>query len=216
MSFDTTNSSTAMLPICLCLDNSPDLCEPPNDLIRWVYAELKNSLANTVNPTLVPEIAIVCCGGDGATLVLPFTDLNTPPQLPPLTNSGNSHLGQGVVLALEQLQRRISLYSQEELPTLPPRFILISHGYDTGNARLLRRVAAQVRRLAKRGSLYPYIIAAGPRHNAKVLILFAPRLPFFTACKRWFRVFTAETAAHLHTVSAWGKRCIRHLQHKWA
>lgn len=216
MSFDFSNSGTAMLPICLCLDNSTELRENPNDLVRWVYAELKNSIANTVSPPLAPEVAIVCCGGDGATLAQAFTDLNTPPQLPPLTNSGNSHLSQGVVLALAQLQRRICLYSQEELHTLPPRLILISHGYDTGNARLLRRVAAQVRRLAKRGSLYPYIIAAGPRHNAKVLMLFAPHLPFFTACKRWFRVFTAETTAHLHTVSAWGKRCLRHLQRKRA
>ena len=117
--------------VCLCLDTSGSMS---GERIRKLQAGLehfKEDLKNDRHAFMAADLSIVTFDSH-ARVVLPFTPMKDV-SMPLLATGGMTSLGEGVLLALDQLEQRKAYYKANGISYNRPMLFIISDGCDNGD-----------------------------------------------------------------------------------
>ncbi len=128
------NTAITRVAVCLCLDVSGSMeCNNRIGKLREGLNHFKRDLMEDVHAYKAADLAIVTFN-DTAEVVLPFTPMEKV-NMPYLTADGSTELGEGVLLALAQLEERKNYYKQNCISYSRPMLFIMSDGYDNGSQR---------------------------------------------------------------------------------
>ena len=170
---DLVDNPTPRVPISLCLDCSGSMAgEPIKELNEGVSAFYEAILSDEI-AKYSAEISIVTFGP--AQLETEFHTLDSNPDVPILSASGNTPMGEAVQLSLDTLEKRKMEYKDNGVDYYQPWLVLMTDGmpYGGSNAVLneqIQRVQEMVE--SKRLTLFP--IGIGEEAPMSVLAKFSP------------------------------------------
>ncbi len=170
---DLFDNPTPRVPVALCLDCSGSMTGEPiaelNEGVKTFYSAIEaDEIAR-----FSAEISIVTFGP--ASLEADFATLDTRPQPPILSASGNTPMGEAVKLALDALESRKEAYKMSGVDYYQPWLVLMTDGKPYGgSAQILGEQINRVGNLVKSKKLTVFAIGIGPEADMGVLQRFSP------------------------------------------
>lgn len=125
------NESLTRVAVCLCLDTSGSMEGSRIKALQEGLNHFKEDLRKDIHAFEAADLSIVTFD-NVATIRLPFTPMKYV-QMPKLIAGGMTQLGEGVLLALEQLENRKNYYKQKGISYSRPLLFIMSDGFDNGN-----------------------------------------------------------------------------------
>lgn len=168
---DLFDNPTPRVPIALCLDCSGSMMGEPirelNEGVKTFYRAINEDEIARFSA----EICIVTFGP--ASLEADFATLDSRPQPPILTASGNTPLGEAVQIALDSLDKRKSVYKASGVDYYQPWLVLMTDGQPNGSSNILQQQISRVATLVEARKLTVFPIGIGSRADMSVLAQFS-------------------------------------------
>lgn len=169
---DLFENPTPRVPVALCLDCSGSMMGEPvrelNEGVKTFYQAINDDEIARFSA----EICIVTFGP--ASLEADFATLDTRPQPPVLTASGNTPMGEAVQLALDSLEERKAAYRASGVDYYQPWLVLMTDGKPNGNNFVLQQQITRVADMVERKKLTVFPIGIGSDADMNVLAKFSP------------------------------------------
>ncbi len=169
---DLFENPTPRVPVALCLDCSGSMMGDPirelNEGVKTFYQAINDDEIARFSA----EICIVTFGP--VSLEADFATLDTRPQPPILSASGNTPMGEAVELAINSLERRKAAYKASGVDYYQPWLVLMTDGQPNGNNLVLQQQVARVAHMAETKKLTVFPIGIGSGANMDVLAWFSP------------------------------------------
>lgn len=127
----TVNDSLTRVAVCLCLDTSGSMAGSRIQKLQEGLNHFKQDLMKDIYAYKAADLAIVSFDSN-ARIELPFTPMENV-VMPHLSAKGMTNLGEGVLLALEQLERRKQYYKENAISYNRPLLFIMSDGCDNGD-----------------------------------------------------------------------------------
>jgi uncharacterized protein YegL len=198
---DLVNNPTARVPVCLCLDTSGSMDRVIGDDFQrtgrqeysdgqmWDIVTGGTSAIDELNKGVEmfydairsdevamysAEICVVTFGGNEPKLVLDFASIERQTELPKLTASGETPMGEAVNLALDCLERRKQEYSDVGLSYFQPWLVLMTDGEPNGSSQELERAVKRTVQMVQDRKLTVFPIGIGDDADMQALARFSP------------------------------------------
>lgn len=173
---DLVSNPTARVAVALCLDNSGSMQgQPIAELNRGIKLFYEAVMADEVARYAV-ELCIVSFDYE-AVLVKDFCSMDMQPVPPVLsTRKGTTHMGEGVNLALDMIERRKKEYKEKGNDYFQPWLVLMTDGEPYGEDPAVTQEA--MRRITKKVNerkLTVFPIGIGAEANRDTLKAFSPK-----------------------------------------
>ncbi len=154
---DLAENPENRLPVVLILDASSSMAKQPIAELNEGIKVFKEELLKDTQARLSVEVSIVVVSGEKAFVSQEFvTADNFEPK--ELLADGRTPMGEGIKLAIEELQARKDSYKRNDIGYFRPWIIIMSDGQPTDEWKV---PAAQLRKEEENGSLICYPIAIG-------------------------------------------------------
>lgn len=127
----TVSDALTRVAVCLCLDTSGSMEGSRIQKLQEGLNHFKQDLMNDIYAYKAADLAIVSFD-DNARIELPFTPMEKV-IMPKLKAKGMTNLGEGVLLALEQLEGRKQYYKDHAISYNRPLLFIMSDGCDNGD-----------------------------------------------------------------------------------
>lgn len=169
---DLFENPTPRVPVALCLDCSGSMMGEPirelNEGVKTFYQAINQDEIARFSA----EVCIVTFGP--VSLEADFATLDTRPQPPILTASGNTPMGEAVKLALDSLEKRKAAYKASGVDYYQPWLVLMTDGQPNGNNYVLQEQVSRVAKMVESRKLTVFPIGIGSGANMNVLAQFSP------------------------------------------
>ena len=200
---DLVDNPSNRVPICLCLDTSDSMLRVVGGETRatgrtefrdgktWNVVEggitALQELQDGVNQFFAAiaaddtakysaEICIVTFDSK-ANLLADYATVDLEPNPPKLTTRGDTHMGEGVMLALELLEERKEEYKRAGVDYFQPWLVLMTDGQPNGDPALLQEAIERTSSLVNDRKLTIFPIGIGPEADLQTLNKFSPTRP---------------------------------------
>ena len=201
---DLINNAATRVPVCLCLDTSSSMGRIVADFdqmretgetsyedgVEWNIVEggtsriallneglktFKKAVMEDVVANRSVEICIVTFN-DSAQCEVDFCGIERL-NMPRLTASGETEMGDGINLALDKLEERKSMYKAVGTSYYQPILVIFSDGDNTGSYSSLNRASSRIRELTDSRKLSCFQIGIDDECNLEELTKLNPRRP---------------------------------------
>ena len=197
---DLENNPTARVPICLCLDTSDSMLAVEGECIQtgetvfrdgkmWNIVtggttrldELQKGIELFYKAIREDEIAVysaeicIVAFNNKAKCILDFANIERQNHVPELEASGDTHMGEGVNLALDLLEKRKKEYQDAGVDYYQPWLVLMTDGEPNGNAAELEKAINRTVSMTNDKKLTIFPIGIGEDADMKVLNRFSPK-----------------------------------------
>lgn len=170
---DLFDNPTPRVPVALCLDCSGSMMGDPIDELNRGVKTFYDAINADEIARFSAEICVVTFGP--ASLEADFATLDARPDVPRLTASGNTPMGEAVKLALDALEKRKDAYQRSGVDYYQPWLVLMTDGAPYGgSATVLQEQICRVNELVKKRKLTVFPIGIGADADMKVLQRFSP------------------------------------------
>lgn len=170
---DLVENPTPRVPVALCIDTSMSMA---GARIRELVAGVNQFYAAIDEDDDAHDAAEVCIVefNSHARVVQEFASIERLRRITSVPTDGRTHLGEGVNLALDALEERKKLYSDNGVLYYQPWLVLMTDGAPNGDRAALDRAVRRVADLlaARKLSIFP--IGIGPDADMNVLARFSP------------------------------------------
>ena len=199
---DLVNNPSARVPVCLCLDTSDSMAfvDDETNVVRtgqFVYrdgvrceviqgggetrlqamqagvAEFYRALREDEDACDSAEISLVTFDSQ-ARCIQDFGWLGRQTETPRLSTNGETHMGEGVNLALDLLAARKQEYKDKGVDYFQPWLVLMTDGCPNGSQAELERAIERTNILVSNRKLTVFPIAIGKDADMGVLRRFSP------------------------------------------
>ncbi len=200
---DLVNNPSARVPVCLCLDTSDSMKSVEDDGTivhtgRTIYKDGRqweivegggesrlqamragvdafyNALRADDDARDAAEVSLVTFDTQ-ARCIQDFGWLDRLEAVPTFTAQGDTHMGEGVNLALDLLDQRKQEYKDKGVDYFQPWLVLMTDGVPNGNPAELERAIQRVNALVMQKKLTVFPIAIGSGADMEVLRRFSPQ-----------------------------------------
>lgn len=187
---DLVENPTPRVPVCLCLDTSGSMdavegnCVQTGETIfkdgrQWNVVtggttrlqELQKGVQAFFDSILEDEIAVysaeisIVTFDSQAKCILDFANMERQPKVPDLYTNGDTHMGEGVNLALDLLERRKDEYKSAGVDYYQPWLVLMTDGVPNGNQMELERAINRTVDMVNNKKLTVFPIGIGNESN---------------------------------------------------
>lgn len=173
---DLVENPTPRVPVSLCIDTSGSMM---GEKILELVAGIKlfyDAIDEDDDAHDSAEVSVVAFNS-GADLVQDFASVEGLNRDISITPSGLTHLGEGVNLALDTLERRKATYSNSGVLYYQPWLVLMTDGQPNGDKQALERAVERVGSLVAEKKLTVFPIGIGTDADMSVLARFSPGRP---------------------------------------
>jgi len=211
---DLVNNPTARVPICLCLDTSDSMLAVEGDCVQtgetvfrdgkmWNIVtggttrleELQKGIELFYKAIREDEIAVysaeicIVTFNSKAKCEMDFANIDRQNNIPELDADGDTHMGEGVNLALDLLEKRKKEYQDAGVDYYQPWLVLMTDGEPNGNAAILEQAITRTAEMAKQKKLTIFPIGIGEEADMKTLNRFSPNRPALRLKEMRFEAF---------------------------
>jgi len=198
---DLVENPIPRVAVCLCLDTSGSMdtvegeCVPTGETIfkdgrEWIVVkggstrlqELQKGVQLFFDAIREDEVAVysaeicIVTFDNEAKCVLDFANIERQPEMPVLSTNGDTHMGEGVNMALDLLQRRTDEYRSAGVDYYQPWLVLMTDGVPNGDPAELERAVRRTSELVNQRKLTVFPIGIGNEKNMiTVLNRFSPK-----------------------------------------
>lgn len=173
---DLIENPTPRVPVSLCIDTSGSML---GDKIRELV-EGVNSFYDAIDEDDdahdSAEVSIVEFNS-GANLIQDFASIERLQRIDAIDPTGLTHMGEGVNLALDTLEKRKAAYSNSGVLYYQPWLVLMTDGQPNGDRAALDRAVQRVTELVVAKKLTVFPIGIGADADLSVLARFSPNRP---------------------------------------
>ncbi|MFZ1411681.1 MAG: VWA domain-containing protein [Micropruina sp.] len=165
---DLVENPTPRVPVSLCIDTSGSMM---GDKIRELIEGIKlfyDAIDEDDDAHDSAEVSVVAFNS-GANVVQDFASIEGLRRDIAITPSGLTHLGEGVNLALDTLEKRKALYSNSGVLYYQPWLVLMTDGQPNGDRQMLERAVERVASLVGDKKLTVFPIGIGADADMNVL-----------------------------------------------
>lgn len=165
---DLVENPTPRVPVSLCIDTSGSMM---GDKIRELIEGIKlfyDAIDEDDDAHDSAEVSVVAFNS-GANVVQDFASIEGLRRDIAITPSGLTHLGEGVNLALDALEKRKALYSNSGVLYYQPWLVLMTDGQPNGDRQMLERAVERVASLVGDKKLTVFPIGIGADADMNVL-----------------------------------------------
>jgi uncharacterized protein YegL len=166
---DLFENPTPRVPICLVLDCSGSMAGEPIQALNGGVQLLMSEIDKDEVAKLAAEVAVVSFGGS-VQKVLDFVQ-HDQHDIPPLTATGGTPMGEAVNLALDLLDERKRKYQSVGMTYYQPWLVLMTDGVPTDD---ITYAASKVSNLVKQKKLTIFPIGVGDGSALETLRKFSP------------------------------------------
>lgn len=173
---DLVENPTPRVPVSLCIDTSGSMM---GDKIRELLEGVNlfyNAIDEDDDAHDSAEVSIVAFNS-GAALLQDFASIEGLERDISISPNGTTHLGEGVNLALDTLEKRKALYSGSGVLYYQPWLVLMTDGQPNGDKQALERAVQRVSTLVADKKLTVFPIGIGSDADMNVLARFSPGRP---------------------------------------
>jgi uncharacterized protein YegL len=173
---DLVENPTPRVPVSLCIDTSGSMA---GDKIRELVEGIGlfyDAIDEDEDAHDSAEVSVVAFN-TGANLVQDFASVEGLERDITIAPSGLTHLGEGVNLALDTLEKRKSLYSDTGVLYFQPWLVLMTDGQPNGDKSELERAIQRVTHMVASKKLTVFPIGIGSDADLDVLGRFTPEKP---------------------------------------
>lgn len=173
---DLVENPTPRVPVSLCIDTSGSMAgEKIRELIEGI-ALFYEAIDGDEDAHDSAEVSLVAFNS-GADLIQDFASIDRLEREISISPSGLTHLGEGVNLALDTLEKRKSLYSDTGVLYYQPWLVLMTDGQPNGDKVALERAIERVTGMVANKKLTVFPIGIGSDADLRVLGRFSPGRP---------------------------------------
>lgn len=170
---DLFDNPTPRIPVALCLDCSGSMMGDPIDELNRGVKTFYDAINADEIARFSAEICVVTFGP--ANLEADFATLDMRPDVPTLSASGNTPMGEAVKLALDSLEKRKNAYQNSGVDYYQPWLVLMTDGTPYGgSSTVLKEQIDRVGELVKQRKLTVFPIGIGANADMSVLQHFSP------------------------------------------
>jgi uncharacterized protein YegL len=171
---DLVENPTPRVPVCLCIDTSNSMGgEKARELVNGINL-FYDAIKEDDDAYDAAEICIVEYS-TGASLIHEFSNIERLTRINHISTSGQTHMGEGVNLALDTLENRKRQYSDNGVLYYQPWLILMTDGSPYGGSKTeLDRAISRVTDMVTSKKLTVFPIGIGDKANMKILACFSP------------------------------------------
>lgn len=173
---DLVDNPTPRIPVSLCLDTSGSMM---GDKIRELLdgvASFYDSIREDDDAHDAAEVSVVAFNS-GAKLIQDYAGVDRAKKVTSIEPAGATFLGEGVNLALDTLEARKSVYSENGVLYYQPWLVLMTDGQPNGDKAELERAIARVSEMVEARKLTVFPIGIGSDADMEVLARFSPNHP---------------------------------------
>jgi len=169
---DLVENPSARVPICLVLDTSSSMSGAPIRELNEGVKLFVDAILGDETAKYAAEVAIVSFG-DTIERVMDFMSIERQ-EFSPLTASGLTPMGAGLVEALSLLEARKQEYQRAGVDYYQPWMVLMTDGGPTDDTS---EAEAQIRELVEKKKLTVFPIAIGANADLQTLSRLSPARP---------------------------------------
>lgn len=195
---DLQDNPNPRVPVCLCLDVSASMNAVEGTYTRtgekvfsdgrwWEKVhggttrieELQKGIEAFYRAIYADDLAVTAAEicivlfSDNAVCVTDFAGIERQ-TIPRLTASGNTHMGEGVNLALDLLEKRKEQYRRNGVDYYQPWLVLMTDGVPNGSALAMKQAADRIAELVGKRKLSVFPIAIGNEADISALQRLSP------------------------------------------
>ena len=173
---DLVENPTPRVPVALCIDTSGSMAGAP---IRELVAGVNQFYDAITEDDDAHDAAEVCVVefNSGATVIQEFASVERLRRISSITPTGLTSMGEGVNLALDTLEDRKKLYSDNGVLYYQPWLVLMTDGGPNGSPSELERAVQRVTDMIGSKKLTIFPIGIGADADMGVLARFSPTKP---------------------------------------
>jgi uncharacterized protein YegL len=171
---DLVENPTPRVPVCLCIDTSASMCgDKARELVIGINL-FYDAIKDDDDARDAAEICIVEYS-TGASLIHEFSSIERLARINQINANGQTHMGEGVNLALDTLEDRKRQYSDNGVLYYQPWLILMTDGSPYGGSQKeLDRAIKRVVNMTENKKLTVFPIGIGDKANMSSLASFSP------------------------------------------
>lgn len=167
---------TPRVPVSLCIDTSASMTgEKIRELVSGINL-FYSAIREDDDAHDAAEVSIVEFNS-GANLIQDFASIEHLKTIDSINPSGLTYMGEGVALALDTLEKRKALYSNNGVLYYQPWLVLMTDGQPNGDSSALEAAVKRVVDLAERKKITVFAIGIGADADMSVLQRFSPNRP---------------------------------------
>lgn len=173
---DLVDNPTPRVAVSLCIDTSGSMA---GDKIRELIEGLNlfyDAIGEDEDAHDAAEVSIVEFNNH-AHLIQDFANIENLKRVSSINATGATHMGEGVNLALDTLERRKKTYSDNGVLYYQPWLVLMTDGQPNGSAAELQTAISRVTDLVTNKKLTVFPIGIGADADMATLAKFSPTRP---------------------------------------
>ena len=164
------------VPVVVCIDTSGSMSgDPIRELVAGVN-EFYRAIDEDDDAHDAAEVCVVEFNS-GASVIQPFSDVDQLKPITSISTNGLTYMGEGVNLALDQLDARKKQYNDYGVRYYQPWLVLMTDGGPNGNVQELNRAIERVTGMVGSKKLTVFPIGIGPSADMNMLANFSPNRP---------------------------------------
>lgn len=173
---DLIENPTPRVPVALCIDTSGSMDGAPIlELINGVN-QFYDAINDDDDAHDAAEVSIIEFNS-GAKVIQEFASVDRVQRISSIRATGGTSMGEGVNLALDTLDARKRVYSDNGVLYYQPWLVLMTDGAPNGSAAELERAVQRVTDLIGNKKLTIFPIGIGANADMNVLARFSPSKP---------------------------------------
>ncbi|QJW35483.1 vWA domain-containing protein [Cellulosimicrobium protaetiae] len=173
---DLVENPTPRVPVAICIDTSGSMSgDPIRELVAGVN-QFYDAIDEDDDAHDAAEVCIVEFNS-GAKVIQEFASVERLQRITTIAPTGRTYMGEGVNLALDTLDARKRLYSDNGVLYYQPWLVLMTDGGPNGDRAALDRAVQRVTDLAGNKKLTVFAIGIGAGADMDVLARFSPTRP---------------------------------------
>ena len=172
---DLIENPTPRVPVSLCIDTSGSMAgEKINELMQGIN-HFYDAIEQDDDAHDAAEVSVVEFNS-GTDLIQDFASIDglQRNRISSIQPSGLTHMGEGVNLALDTLESRKRVYSDNGILYYQPWLVLMTDGQPNGDSAALERAVQRVTELVGKKKLTIFPIGIGSDADMTVLARFSP------------------------------------------
>lgn len=173
---DLIENPTPRVPVALCIDTSSSMGgDPIHELVAGVN-QFYDAIDEDDDAHDAAEVCIVEFNSH-AKVIQEFASVERLRRISSISPRGATHMGEGVNLALDRLEERKKLYSDNGVLYFQPWLVLMTDGGPNGSESELKRAVQRVTDMIGNKKLTIFPIGIGADADMSVLARFSPTKP---------------------------------------